>query len=68
MKKKKLIKADVHLHTCLSPCADITQSPKRVVEKAFEMGFSLLFITDHNSIANAAATVNAGKDFIDLRI
>ncbi len=68
MKKEKLIKADVHLHTCLSPCADLTQSPKRVVEKAFEMGFSLLFITDHNTIANAGAAVKAGKGFNGLRI
>jgi 3',5'-nucleoside bisphosphate phosphatase len=68
MKAGKLIKADVHLHTCLSPCADITQSPKRVVEKAKEQGFNLLFITDHNSMVNAEAAIKTGKDLGDLWI
>jgi hypothetical protein len=68
MKEKKLIKADVHLHTCLSPCADIIQSPARVVKKANEFGLNLLFITDHNSIANAEAAINAAKSFNGLKV
>jgi len=68
MSADKLIKADVHLHTCLSPCADITQSPKRVIKKVRENGFGLVFITDHNSMANAEAAINAGKGFTELRI
>jgi len=68
MKAGKLIKADVHLHTCLSPCADITQSPKRIIEKVNENKFDLIFITDHNSIANAEAAMKSGKDFGKLKI
>ncbi|MCX6164985.1 MAG: PHP domain-containing protein [Ignavibacteriae bacterium] len=68
MNAEKLIKADVHLHTCLSPCAEITQSPKRVIEKAYEIGFNLVFITDHNSIANTEAAIKTGKNLGDLRI
>jgi predicted metal-dependent phosphoesterase TrpH len=66
--EKRLIKADVHLHTCLSPCAEVTQSPKRVVEKAAEIGLDLIFITDHNSVANAEAAINAGKKYENLKI
>lgn len=68
MNADKLIKADVHLHTCLSPCAEITQSPKRVIEKVNEKGFHLVFITDHNSIGNAEAAIKAGKNYGDLQI
>jgi 3',5'-nucleoside bisphosphate phosphatase len=68
MTEEKLIKADVHLHTCLSPCAEITQSPKRVIEKVNELGFDLVFITDHNSIANTEAAIKVGKNFGDLTI
>ena len=64
----KLIKADVHLHTCLSPCADITQSPKRIIEKVREKGFDLVFITDHNSIANAEAAIKAANNSGDLKV
>jgi predicted metal-dependent phosphoesterase TrpH len=68
MKEQKLIKADVHLHTCLSPCADIIQSPARVVKKANECGLNLLFITDHNSIANAEAAINAAKSYNGMKV
>jgi 3',5'-nucleoside bisphosphate phosphatase len=67
MKAGKLIKADVHLHTCLSPCADITQSPKRIMEKVAENNFDLIFITDHNSIANAEAAIEAGKIYGNIK-
>jgi hypothetical protein len=32
----KLYKADMHIHTCLSPCGDWGMSPKRIVEKSLE--------------------------------
>ena len=64
----KLIKADVHLHTCLSPCAEISQSPKRVVERAIEKGLNLIFITDHNSIANAESAMKAAQGYSELNV
>lgn len=63
-----LINADVHLHTCLSPCAEITQSPKRVVERAYKKGLDLIFITDHNSAANAAAAIRAAGKYGTLSV
>jgi 3',5'-nucleoside bisphosphate phosphatase len=68
MKSGSLIKADVHLHTCLSPCAEVTQSPKRVLEKVNGNKFDLIFITDHNSIANAKAAMEAGKTYGNIKI
>ncbi len=68
MKIDKLIKADVHLHTCLSPCAEVTQSPKRVIERVNEIGLDLVFITDHNSIVNVEAAIKTGRNLKNLKI
>lgn len=68
MKVEKLIKADVHLHTCLSPCAEVTQSPKRVIERVTEIGLDLVFITDHNSMVNVEAAIKRGRNLKSLKI
>ena len=54
-------RADLHIHTCLSPCADLTMSPKRIVEKAEEMKLDIIAVCDHNSAENVKATINAAK-------
>lgn len=43
------VKADLHIHTVLSPCADIEMSPLAIVQKAFAIGLKIIGITDHNS-------------------
>ena len=30
----RTFKADLHIHTCLSPCADVEMSPRRIAEEA----------------------------------
>ena len=64
----RLIKIDMHIHTCLSPCADISISPKRIVEKAYQKGLNMIFITDHNSIENAEAAMKSSKKYKDLKV
>jgi 3',5'-nucleoside bisphosphate phosphatase len=49
----KKFKADLHIHTVLSPCADLEMTPKNIVKKAREAGLNLIGITDHNSTRNA---------------
>lgn len=46
-------KADLHIHTVLSPCADLEMTPANIVQKARNSGLSLIGITDHNSTRNA---------------
>lgn len=53
--------ADLHIHTCLSPCAELTMSPKRVVEKALEKNLNIIGICDHNSAENVQSAKNAGS-------
>lgn len=43
------LKADLHIHTVLSPCADLEMSPRNIVKKAKERGLDIIGITDHNS-------------------
>ena len=46
---------DLHIHTCLSPCASLDMSPKRIVAEATSKGIDVIAITDHNSAENVAA-------------
>lgn len=45
--------ADLHIHTALSPCADLSMSPAHIIKTAKERGLSLIGIADHNSTLNA---------------
>jgi len=53
--------ADLHIHTCLSPCGDLSMDPKRVVVKALKVGLDLIAICDHNSTGNCAAVMEAAE-------
>lgn len=47
--------ADLHIHTCLSPCAALEMLPTMVVQRACEMGMDMIAICDHNSVENVGA-------------
>ena len=53
------LRADLHIHTCLSPCGELTMSPRAVVGRAREAGLDLIAVTDHNTTENAAAVIEA---------
>jgi hypothetical protein len=55
------VRADLHIHTCLSPCGDLTMSPRAVVERALAAGLDLMAVTDHNTTENAAAVIEAAS-------
>lgn len=46
-------RADLHIHTLLSPCADLEMTPANIIHKAKESGLHIIGITDHNSTKNA---------------
>ncbi|HWP69415.1 MAG TPA: PHP domain-containing protein [Rectinemataceae bacterium] len=62
------IRADLHNHSCLSPCADLSMSPSRMAEVARERQLDLMAITDHNATLNcpAFAIACAKKGIIPL--
>ena len=47
--------ADFHNHSCLSPCASLEMSPRRIAQEAVDAGIRLLALTDHNSARNTPA-------------
>ncbi len=53
-------KADLHIHTCLSPCGDLDMSPRNIIARAKEKGLDLIAITDHNSTRNVKACIELG--------
>jgi len=57
----KLYKADMHIHSCLSPCGDWEMSPKAIVEKSREIELDIIAICDHNSVENAGAAITVGR-------
>jgi len=48
----KTYRADLHIHTCLSPCAELEMSPRSVISAAKQQGLDLVGICDHNSCEN----------------
>ena len=64
----KEFKADLHIHTCLSPCAEIDMSPLAIVNTANKKGIDIIAVTDHNSAENvlAAQRASLGKDLTVL--
>jgi PHP family Zn ribbon phosphoesterase len=48
-----MYRADLHIHTLLSPCADLEMTPANIVQRAKETGSQIIGITDHNSTKNA---------------
>jgi len=52
---------DLHIHSALSPCADDDMTPNDIVGMAILNGLDLIAVTDHNSMANAAAVVKVAS-------
>lgn len=54
------IYADLHLHSCLSPCGDTDMTPNNLVRMAKLLGYDMIALTDHNTCRNCAAAVEVG--------
>lgn len=55
---------DLHIHTCLSPCAELDMHPKALVQKALEKKLDIIAISDHNASASVqyVLAASAGKN------
>ncbi|MBL8965702.1 MAG: PHP domain-containing protein [Spirochaetaceae bacterium] len=51
--------ADLHNHSCLSPCASLEMSPSLLARRARERGIEVLGLTDHNGALNCPAFAEA---------
>jgi len=55
----KTFRADLHVHTVLSPCAEVEMIPPLIVQEALERHIDIIAITDHNASANVRAVQKA---------
>lgn len=58
---KRRFVGDLHIHTCLSPCAEPDMTPKRIIDRALDRGMDIIAITDHNSAENLEAAASIAK-------
>ena len=54
-------KADLHIHTVLSACAELSMGPRDIVRKSLDQGLDIIAITDHNSSENTTAVIKAAE-------
>lgn len=52
---------DMHIHSCLSPCADDDMTPNNIAGMAALKGLQIVALTDHNSCKNCPAFFEACK-------
>lgn len=64
----KTYRAELHIHTVLSPCAGVEMIPPLIVQTALSHGINLIAITDHNAGDNVPAVIKAaeGNDLVVL--
>ena len=51
------LRADLHIHSVLSPCAEREMTPGNIVAMAMLLGLDVIAITDHQSCGNCAAAM-----------
>jgi len=57
----KKFRADLHIHTVLSPCGDLGMSPDVIIARAKEMQLDIIGITDHNSTRQCRVVKELGE-------
>lgn len=56
-------KADMHLHTVLSPCAELEMSPVKIIQQAVRKKIDIIAVTDHNSTRQCRVTREIGERY-----
>lgn len=55
-------RADLHIHSLLSPCASLDMTPQAIVTSALERGLQMIAVTDHNTTLHCELTVAIGRE------
>jgi hypothetical protein len=48
----RAFRCDLHIHTCLSPCADLNMYPRALIEKSIAEKLDVIAVCDHNASEN----------------
>lgn len=57
-----IYRADMHIHTILSPCGSLEMSPVNIVKTALQRGLNMIGITDHNSTRQCETVVKVAMN------
>ena len=55
------MKFDLHIHSCLSPCANLEMSPSEIVARAVAAGIDGIALTDHQSARHTPAIAGCAR-------
>ena len=48
----RAFRCDLHVHTCLSPCAEFDMYPRALIDKCISEKLDMIAICDHNASEN----------------
>ncbi len=54
-------RADLHIHTCLSPCGDWDMTPSAIIRQCSRNNLSMIAVCDHNASENCEPAVTLGE-------
>lgn len=57
----RAFRCDLHIHTCLSPCADLDMYPRALIEKSITEKLDMIAVCDHNASENVEFVLNLAK-------
>ena len=54
---------DFHIHSCLSPCADMDMTPHSIAGMSYINGLGAIAVADHNTARNIRAVMKAAAEY-----
>jgi len=57
----RAFRCDLHMHTCLSPCAEFDMYPKALIDKCISEKLDLIAVCDHNASENVPPVLSLAK-------
>jgi len=57
----RAFRCDLHIHTCLSPCADLDMYPRALIEKSITEKLDVIAVCDHNASENVSSVLSLAK-------
>jgi hypothetical protein len=58
----KPFRADLHIHSLLSPCASLEMSPAAIIRHAAARGLDMIAVSDHNTTLHCELAVALGRE------
>lgn len=57
----RIFRCDLHVHTCLSPCAELDMYPQALIDSVIAAKVDLIAVTDHNASENVPHVLAAAR-------